>query len=517
MSTSMALLLLVASMCALGSAHICMVSPAQRGGYDISEPGQAACFAPAAPCGSNRFWDRSPAAPVAVLRGGTIHSVLVTQALNHFNVGANPGGFLDISWALGHNQTGDDAFIELSEWPDYFANFQATLTNFSRSVMVPNTERCDWCTLQTRYVSTKPNEPAAFHNCADVKIVATDTAGVSLALGGHGDLLALDAGVRVARHPSRVRVFSGVGGAEIDALQDRHAADGELLDGTVAALNVGGRSMVYYLAESRSAADGQLSLAAFDVHSREFDEQHVKLAASGASDFMQWVTLIGDGGATQLYALSMHSANVSSQFAFEVHTVDVTTGATQFVARSPQSDTYINYMWAAYDHVSGLVSVLLGDEDAPQSLAAALWTTSVRQPSTVHFAVDLDVSQFTFESLAFLGGRLFTLTPGLVTLPLTGAKTWAIAQVDYKSGHLGAGVPIGVSDPLFPADELSGFYTGGVRAPSGGRYLPYLFTRSLDSARYLAWIDVTDNVGNVFHSTYLANDEQHYFDTLIYV
>lgn len=35
--------------------HICIIYPSQRGGYNISAPGEAACFGPNAPCAAGIF------------------------------------------------------------------------------------------------------------------------------------------------------------------------------------------------------------------------------------------------------------------------------------------------------------------------------------------------------------------------------------------------------------------------------------------------------------------------------
>lgn len=45
---------------ATAAGHICLLSPVQRGGYNVSDPGDNSCFQPTGPCG-----DTTPGAPVA--------------------------------------------------------------------------------------------------------------------------------------------------------------------------------------------------------------------------------------------------------------------------------------------------------------------------------------------------------------------------------------------------------------------------------------------------------------------
>lgn len=53
-SAGVAVLLAAAALCtAVADAHLCIVTPPQRDGFDISEPGSPACFRHGGPCGGH--------------------------------------------------------------------------------------------------------------------------------------------------------------------------------------------------------------------------------------------------------------------------------------------------------------------------------------------------------------------------------------------------------------------------------------------------------------------------------
>jgi len=114
--------LLLARLLLLGSAsaHICLLSPTQRGGLPdlgLLAPGADACFHPGA-CGG------TPGPPSAVLTGGSGNSVLLQQNLNHYNPGWP--GIIDV--ALGATDSGP--WTTLSSLPDFYAHLQAAMVSY---------------------------------------------------------------------------------------------------------------------------------------------------------------------------------------------------------------------------------------------------------------------------------------------------------------------------------------------------------------------------------------------------
>jgi hypothetical protein len=155
-------------------AHICLLSPSQRGGkvppsgYPLM-PGDPLCFT-REPCKRD---DRAPL--TATYKAGEPLTVSVQQNLNHY-FAARPG-FIDV--AIGGRV--------IATVGDYPAHEMVTQTNFSLDVQhIPEVKECsDRCVMQVRYVSYNPDEvdpknntDAIFYACADVRVEANAAAAV---------------------------------------------------------------------------------------------------------------------------------------------------------------------------------------------------------------------------------------------------------------------------------------------------------------------------------------------------
>lgn len=129
------------------TAHICLLSPTQRGGLPnlgALTPGDDHCFHPGS-CGGK------PGAISATLNGLSGTTVLLEQNLNHYNPGWP--GVMDV--ALG--PTDDGPWTTLASLPDFYAHLQAKQTNFSMPVFIP-VSSCKACVLRVRYMPNKPTE-----------------------------------------------------------------------------------------------------------------------------------------------------------------------------------------------------------------------------------------------------------------------------------------------------------------------------------------------------------------------
>lgn len=67
----------------LALAHLCLLNPVQRLGFNVSDGGDPSCYQPLPPCG-----DTVGAAPKMTIPGGQALNVFVQQNLNHYNPGA---------------------------------------------------------------------------------------------------------------------------------------------------------------------------------------------------------------------------------------------------------------------------------------------------------------------------------------------------------------------------------------------------------------------------------------------
>ena len=130
-ATGVLVLLLLA---APASSHICVFAPHQRGALDVSQAGDHDCYRKTQPCGDN-----TPGPIAASLQPRQLYTVRWQQNFNHYEPGWP--GWMDISFAC--NDSGSissaDQFTQLRVVPDFYAHFQATQTNYSMEVELPDT------------------------------------------------------------------------------------------------------------------------------------------------------------------------------------------------------------------------------------------------------------------------------------------------------------------------------------------------------------------------------------------
>ncbi|KNC51365.1 uncharacterized protein AMSG_07381 [Thecamonas trahens ATCC 50062] len=169
-STVLVTLSMVLVMASLASGHICALHPVQRGGANVSIPGDPSCYKRTAPCGAT-----SHGPPSATYAPGSIVEVNFQQALNHWYY--EKPGHLDVAIASG-NSPSDSAFTVIGTLPDFPAHDQVWQTNFTMSVTIPASMSPGAAVMRFRYVANNPDEAvkgnpdAIFYNCADVLISA---------------------------------------------------------------------------------------------------------------------------------------------------------------------------------------------------------------------------------------------------------------------------------------------------------------------------------------------------------
>lgn len=152
-------------------AHICILDPPQRGGLDVSDPGDNSCYRRTDYCGGV-----PAAAPTVSYYPGQYVNVVFQQNLNHWYP-EKPGYFdLAISYnAVSQPQNATWTTIA-GPMTDFPAHDMVWQTNFTFYAKMPHTP-CQHCVLRARYVSYNPDEidpanntDAIFYNCADIAI-----------------------------------------------------------------------------------------------------------------------------------------------------------------------------------------------------------------------------------------------------------------------------------------------------------------------------------------------------------
>ena len=468
-------------------AHVCLLHPAQRGGFNVADPGDRSCFQPTGPCGS-----AATALPAVSLVGGQGYNVVLQQNLNHYNPGH--AGFLDVGIAPFFPATSDDNFTVLATIPDYWSHWQGSQTNFSIPVVIPSTP-CDHCVLRIRYNPNKPTEPV-FHNCADVSITAGP------APTGDRRVLALltpGAPASAASQSSTVAEILPSG-----AIQPLFSLAGDgivLVDGMSTAV---GR--VWYGLGVPSVPAGSSNAPAWTLVSHDTSTgvtryANISLPAGDADAPAQWAALVaipswaGVAGKSALALLGLSPvAGNPNAWVYQARVVDpVTAVASRVLALSPPQDTFVNVFGASSAQAdaagtAGTFFFLAGDENSLFELGARVvrvaFDTAAPAPSTMTLAVQ-DVSKWTLGHLHLnpAGGAaaLLSVSPGLY-----GNTSWHLVAVDASSGgvtEVGRLAP----DTSMLASWYGGTVGGEAFTAAGG--LLHLF-RQTDGSLALATLDV---------------------------
>lgn len=458
------------------NGHICLISPIQRGGYNITEPGEAACFAPNAPCGAgNPWWSRPVGPPTLSLVGGSSYRVLLQQNLNHYTVG-NPG-FLQIAWSCGSNQTSDSDFAPLAVIPDQWQHWQSTQTNYSIQILVPNGVNCVG-TLQAIYHPNKPEEPI-FHQCSDILIspsnpvqVAKITSGWLMGLLGEGRQY-------VSISPST--------GARIGALANSPAPSPLISTGGVD----GSSPTSLFLA--RAGQNGAYSLYPYLFPEQVFGAPvPLPLPQLNATSTFAWITVltltnqvIGDIPSGSLLLLGMVGAPATDNYNYQLYSWNQRDGLVLQID-GPDLNVgqigFVNYMWATFDSTTQTVSILSGDEDANSDPMNAAILQFIIPSKQATLAV-LDVSTYTFQSFQSINGKLFALSPGLANQgPLT-PHQWSAVQFDPATGAIINAAPVAFSSQWTQTPvTFFGRYEGGVQnGVTNTGHIIHTFYRTLDN------------------------------------
>ena len=147
-------------MLAVVSAHLCVMSPSQRGGTAGSDKPGASICAQLSSCGAAK-----PGAPAANWTEGQPQKLVWMKNLDHWNSAA-PGNFSINIWqngkVLGH----------LKPIPD---DNKPSLTQYAEQVLIPTSAAKGVYTVEVVYYTNNPQAPAAFYECTDIDVVKGST------------------------------------------------------------------------------------------------------------------------------------------------------------------------------------------------------------------------------------------------------------------------------------------------------------------------------------------------------
>lgn len=493
-----AFVLFAALLVALSEAHICLINPVQRAGYNVSGPGMMACFRPDGPCGKGIPAEQ----PRVTLTGGRGFSVLLQQNLNHYNPGH--AGFIDVAYAQGPNPQSSD-FIPLATVPDFWPWMQASQTNFSIPVSVPNID-CPHCVIRVRYHPNKPTEPV-FHNCADVAITRGSSSPKSF-----GSLFGLVRYERVPFAPTET----------LSLISD----DGSLapLQANIGVRSVGSGSQEdkaninqYYLAEGLATINKAQQLIHFVGYSDIVDYfnntvpstlitysytqqrflDSIAIERPTGEYASHWVSIlsISDDSKNKIL-VELVGPNSQGAWRYQYRILSPNGAVSSVQATFPFDDTFVNFFWADYDQVNQKLYILSGDENSLFTLRVKLFVADLKAKTVSNVMVDN--SRYTLTNVhVHPSGGIVALSPGLFNGNVERA-TWSLVKIDPSSGQVS---PIGLTAPL---GQYQAWYGGGVygAAISDG-VVVHAFKKVIDGSIVVAGIDVDS--GRVVGTTDLQN------------
>ncbi|CAH1773927.1 unnamed protein product [Owenia fusiformis] len=147
----MKVLIVFACLLVATSAHLCLLSPRQRGSMmGINKPGATDCILLKGPCGERTGM------PTTGVKAGTNFTVLIQKNLDHWDK-ATPGYFT-VSWGLS-----ETSMTMIAKVQD---NGEPSLYIYEVEVTAPKSLN-DHYIMQVTYVTMNKQAPPVFYQCAD--------------------------------------------------------------------------------------------------------------------------------------------------------------------------------------------------------------------------------------------------------------------------------------------------------------------------------------------------------------
>eukprot|EP00052_Salpingoeca_macrocollata_P031233 m.322274 g.322274 ORF g.322274 m.322274 type:complete len:542 (+) comp26676_c0_seq1:124-1749(+) len=457
------LLCLVLLAAATARAHICLISPQQRGPYfNASQAGDPGCFRHEVPCGGQ--YPPNPAPFPSFTAGGQM-TVKLQQNLNHYEVGFP--GYIDVGYSTKTNPTSDDDFVVLAVVADTNWHQQSHQQNYTLTFAAPNVE-CAHCVMRVRYNAHKPGE-TTFRQCSDFALVAASSTPVLVRAqqkmvqqpstrrvlaqndAGRAAFAAFDRTFPLTKQAAADTLL-GVSFSEVDAT----TADLVSVDTSTAAVQkvatlpfglaspapsqaqAQARTAIgpsKYLLDQISAYDSEHKTLYYILHSEGSMEQIptalvvVDLASYGYAQVQLFGLPAAVNGLVYVPGRGLIAFVISPKgnegYIFNLYTIDVGTGvATLLYATSSPEPLFVNYQWT--DFADDTVYILMGDENSLYALNVRLYSFNLQ--TTVWSMQLLNNTEYTISSVQNLPVYgLVAASPGLFKPGV--ASAWSIVSV----------------------------------------------------------------------------------------
>ncbi|PIK44275.1 hypothetical protein BSL78_18865 [Apostichopus japonicus] len=442
------------------SAHLCIISPVQRGSINIQQAGDSSCFRHQSPCGGQPAED-----PKVSLIGGKTTFIKFQQNFNHYEVGYP--GYMDIALSTSPDAT---TFSTLVVIGDRYEHAQWNQQNYTIPVVIPNI-KCSHCVLRMRYVSNKPGEEI-FYQCSDVTILKQNMP--TLTTSDLSDQLNFPTGlerlnkflVRSNRDSNSVRDSTQLYGFSWDILQtsgsDLISVDtntGEITKKSYEPFYFNMGIGVMYGTPSPMAQSYKFLMDQIACHSRKipyiFLLEHRNGNITATPNKILWIDLeakviageyeIKQPISGHFIALSPYQQSNFLSLVLEEDTekkgsYNLTFSTLDYMGNYQKELTvtigsqFINYLWATPDLTKQLYYVVMGDENSARDLKASILTYNITKKALVT-SMPLDVSNYTISSVQVYEktGKLLAVSPGLFGQEM---PAWSLVEVDPTTGNI---------------------------------------------------------------------------------
>ncbi|CAH1799035.1 unnamed protein product [Owenia fusiformis] len=476
--------------------HLCIISPRQRGAFDISKGGSSTCFRHGAPCGG-----QAPTKPRVTYFGGKTAFIKWQQNFNHYTVGFP--GFMDV--ALGIDEKDPNNFTVLAVVQDDNFHAQDHQQNYTAAVVLPNID-CSHCVLRMRYQSHKPGE-TIFYQCADISIKKTPNSEHAHSKENTipDDVIAppiKKAQQLIDNHPAMITpTFYGYAFNKFDPDVCHYVQLNwpnlyvkpiiSIPFGISSQLNIQPPKMEFnsesqtwhnrrlkrtpetmlskmvdnyiknnapephaYLVDQVMVTDtkwgpgGRLNVTVLIRHDGNLDDPTVTMYVVGAwnGSLVREGPIIGRPDNVPISALQLQYPGVYLQliiidapnkpgfYIFKVGHFFLDSEYLGDLATSESEDTYVNFQWSTFDPNKQLFYALMGNENSPDELDARIYTFDLNHNKVTY--KQLDVSTYTIQAAQLYQetGQLLALSPGLFKQNMNPA--WALVEVDPLTGKI---------------------------------------------------------------------------------